>query len=71
LGQYVASVELLHTPFLELPLIRSAAPWLALYPSLYKPEVAKAHAPKLSDQFFEQAQVRHYCEFAELVDEIY
>jgi len=37
----------LRVPFLDVPLLRAAAPWLAAYPGLTKPEVAKAIAPQL------------------------
>ena len=34
-------------PFLDLPLLRAAAPWLAAYPRLTKPTIASAVAPQL------------------------
>ena len=37
----------LRVPFLDVPLLRAAAPWLAAHPGLTKPEVAKALAPQL------------------------
>ena len=37
----------LRVPFLDVPLLRAAAPWLAAHPGLTKPEIAKALAPQL------------------------
>ena len=37
----------LRVPFLDVPLLRTAAPWLAAHPGLTKPEVAMALAPRL------------------------
>ena len=37
----------LRVPFLDVPLLRAVAPWLAAHPGLSKPEVAKALAPQL------------------------
>lgn len=37
----------LRVPFLDVPLLRTVAPWLAAHPGLTKPEVAKAVAPQL------------------------
>jgi len=37
----------LRVPFLDVPLLRTVAPWLAAHPGLTKPEVAKALAPQL------------------------
>jgi len=34
-------------PFLDVPLLREVAPWLAAYPDLKKPAVAHAAAPRL------------------------
>lgn len=38
----------LRVPFLDVPLLRAVAPWLATHPGLTKPEVAQALAPQLS-----------------------
>ena len=37
----------LRVPFLDVPLLRAVAPWLAAHPGLTKPEVAQALAPQL------------------------
>ena len=37
----------LRVPFLDVPLLRAVAPWLAAHPGLTKPEVTKALAPQL------------------------
>jgi asparagine synthase (glutamine-hydrolysing) len=37
----------LRVPFLDMPLLRAVAPWLALYPGLTKPAIAQALAPDL------------------------
>ncbi len=37
----------LRVPFLDLPLLRAVAPWLAAHPDLTKPAVAQALAPQL------------------------
>ncbi|MBC7624905.1 MAG: asparagine synthase (glutamine-hydrolyzing) [Aeromicrobium sp.] len=37
----------LRVPFLDVPLLRAAAPWLAAHPGLTKPQVAKALAHQL------------------------
>jgi asparagine synthase (glutamine-hydrolysing) len=37
----------LRVPFLDVPLLRAVAPWLAAHPGLSKPAVAAALAPSL------------------------
>jgi asparagine synthase (glutamine-hydrolysing) len=37
----------LRVPFLDVPLLRAAAPWLAAYPGLTKPAIAQSLAPQL------------------------
>lgn len=37
----------LRVPYLDLPLLRAVAPWIAAHPNLTKPNVAKALAPQL------------------------
>ena len=44
----------LRVPFLDVPLLRAAAPWLAAHPALTKPEVAKALAPQLPRELLEK-----------------
>lgn len=39
----------IRVPFVDLPLLREAAPWLAAYPDVTKAEVARAVNPKLPD----------------------
>jgi asparagine synthase (glutamine-hydrolysing) len=42
------------TPFLDVPLLRAAAPWLAAYPGLTKSTVAKSLAPQLPQALLEK-----------------
>ncbi|MEJ6021303.1 asparagine synthase (glutamine-hydrolyzing) [Ramlibacter sp. PS4R-6] len=41
-------------PFLDVPLLRAAAPWLAAHPGITKPEVARAIAPSLGQPVLER-----------------